>query len=646
MTDVRATCELRILLVEDCVEDELLISRQLRKGDLAFQLARVDRRTDLEVALCGSEWDLVISDHSLPGFSGLEALELVRKHSTHLPFILVSGMIGEATAVEAIRAGANDYLLKQNLIRLVPAVQRAVRESQEIRKNVEATRALEESRQRLFESELQYRTIVEDQREMIIRFDRSGTLTFSNEAYARANNCRVEDLLGKSCFGRIHPDDVDQARRNISAVSAEHPYTQMQMRVIRDDGSIVWREWHGHGIFDEQDELVACQAVGRDITELIEAQHKLRESEQQYRSIVEDQREMIIRFDRNGLITFSNGAYARAGNRQPDELIGQSCYSRIHPDDRETARSIIAAISYDSPNAFMQTRILRDDGTVEWAEWNGRGLFDENLNLLGYQAVGRNITALRMAETRLREKELQLAHLARVSALGEMVAGISHEINQPLATITNFSSAMAMLLHQENLTSEDFDKLNSWTGRILNQTNRISDIIQRLRRFGRPGSQREQFCIVDAVNEALLVTETRTRYDVDQISVNCPSTLSQVHADRIQIEQVLVNLIRNAVDAMDGLEKGQRRISIDAVESGLFIVVTVRDTGPGIPPDSSNSIFESFVTSRKEGMGIGLAISRSIIEAHGGQIRAITDEPCGQLQFTLPVTESGDNSRG
>lgn len=104
MTDLRSSCELRILLVEDCVEDELLISRQLRKGDLAFQLARVDRRTDLEVALSGSEWDLVISDHSLPGFSGLEALELVRKHSTHLPFIRVSGMIGEVTAVEAIRA--------------------------------------------------------------------------------------------------------------------------------------------------------------------------------------------------------------------------------------------------------------------------------------------------------------------------------------------------------------------------------------------------------------------------------------------------------------------------------------------------------------------------------------------------------------
>jgi PAS domain S-box-containing protein len=363
--------ELRILLVEDNPDDERLISRELQKGGLSYRVERVDSREEFRTAL-RDDWDLVISDYNLPGFSGLEALTMLKEQAAEVPFILLSGTVGEITAVESIQAGADDYLLKQNLIRLVPAVKRAIREADERRKAEEVEKELEESRRRLLESELQYRSIVEDQTEMIIRFDRTGIITFANGAYARANGCRPEDLIGKSCFGKIHPEDVNQAKHNIAAVCPENPFTAMQMRVILDDGSIVWREWQGRGIFDSSGQLIACQAVGRDVTALIEAQQKLRESEQRYRSIVEDQREMIVRFDKTGAITFANAAYARAGSCSPDELIGQSCFHRIHPDDQVAARRAIAAISFESPYSFIQLRVIRDDGTIEWGrmEWS------------------------------------------------------------------------------------------------------------------------------------------------------------------------------------------------------------------------------------------------------------------------------------
>jgi two-component system sensor kinase FixL len=273
------------------------------------------------------------------------------------------------------------------------------------------------------------------------------------------------------------------------------------------------------------------------------------------------------------------------------------------------------------------------------AEWNGRGLFDQNGQLLGYQGVGRDITSLRAAEEKLREKEMQLAHLSRVAALGEMVAGISHEINQPLAAIANFSSAMNLLLDRETLDADAIEKMNLWASRISTQTDRINKIIQRLRRFGRPGSVRESFQICDAIREALFVTETRTRFAVDHIFVQVPETLPAVFADRIQIEQVLVNLIRNSCDAMEGMPGGTRRLDIDVTVSEDFVSIQVRDSGSGISADFASHIFDPFVTSRKEGLGIGLAISRSIVEAHGGEIKAITDQQCGLFQFTLPTSE-------
>lgn len=380
----------------------------------------------------------------------------------------------------------------------------------------------------------------------------------------------------------------------------------------------------------------------READEHQQTARRLYESELHYRSIVEDQREMIVRFNPAGLITFCNEAYARAGNRHPQELIGTSVYQRIHPDDVEESIQVIAGITRQNPFAAAEFRVVRDDGQVEWAEWNGRGLFDSDGKLTGYQAVGRNITALRRAEARLREKEQQLAHIARVSELGEMVAGISHEINQPLASIANFSAASRLLLQQPDVPPQNRSKLVDWTERISKQTERISGIIQRLRRFSRPGSQRERFSIAEAIREALLVMESRTRFAADQIQVDVQERLPQVFADRIQIEQVIVNLIRNACDAMSELPKGSRRLQVNASELDGSIVVQVRDSGPGVSPEDSSRIFDAFVTSRSDGVGIGLAISRTIIEAHGGTIRVVTSHSCGLFEFTLPLGDSAD----
>jgi two-component system sensor kinase FixL len=505
--------------------------------------------------------------------------------------------------------------------------------NEELRNEIEER---EQIRQRLHESELRYRSIVEDQREMIIRFTKEGLITFANGAYCRENDISAEELKTWNCFELIHPDDQLRAMKKIERLTIDSDYVTDLMRIRRKDGTEYWADWSARALYDDNRRLLGYQAVGRVVTDLVQTQQRLRESEQRYRNIVEEQQEMVVRCDLEGNISFCNGAYARAIGLNAEQIVGQSCFQFIHPDDAELAQEQIAAMAAGEMQAASQTRMLQHDGEIRWCAWTGHSLLDVNHAPIGFQGVGRDITELRLAQMKLTEKENQLNHLARVSALGEMVAGISHEIKQPLATISNFASAAALVLKGPEQGPEERERLRSWVERISIQIERINAIIRRLRRFSRPNSQRSLIQILDVIDESLLVMENSTRNLVETVTVDSSNDLPLIHADRVQIEQVLVNLIRNACDAMqDSPAPHYLRITAQHIETS--VEVTVEDSGPGIPSDIARQVFESFVTTKSEGVGIGLAISRSIIEAHGGRIFAIPDTSGGRVVFSLPV---------
>ncbi|MEZ6124466.1 MAG: PAS domain S-box protein [Planctomycetaceae bacterium] len=527
----------------------------------------------------------------------------------------------------------------------------------------ERTSDLQHSRER-------YRWLVEGMEDHYIFFSATvdGRFTYVSPSVSHVLGYSPDELIGTSWIrllaGHEQPPTAEHALESARRLLNRHPSSEVLVLAVRhQDGSLRQLEC---ALLPFRNQTVVPETrdcIARDITELyrvrqelqqsrdelehrvVERTAQLKETELQYRSIVEDQNEMIIRFDRTGRITFSNEAFARAQHSSVEEVIGRSCFSRIHPDDQQMARRRLATITDRNPGSISQVRVVDDDGSIIWQEWNGRGIFDADGTFLTFQAVGRDITALKEAELRLQEKEQQLTHLNRVSALGEMVAGISHEINQPLATIANFSSALKLLSTADD-SSEVREKTGYWASRILTQTERITGIIQRLRRFSRPGAQRETFLIGDAIREALLVTEVRTRTAVDDLQVNCPADLPRVHADQIQIEQVLVNLVRNACDSMESLPRGNNRnLTISVERSDPFLKIMVTDSGPGIPEDVAVNLFDPFVTTRQEGMGIGLAISRSIIENHGGTIRADTHADFGCFEFTLPIEQLLDDAQ-
>ncbi|MDV6034641.1 MAG: PAS domain S-box protein [Phycisphaera sp. RhM] len=414
-------------------------------------------------------------------------------------------------------------------------------------------------------------------------------------------------------------------------------------RVFRRESSL--RTSNERLLSAEQDLQRANQSlesrVARRTRELREANQRLHASEVQYRSIVEDQSEYIVRFDADQNVTFVNTAFLRA-----NRIAGQTVSAVLPANVVSRLRQVVANVEEGRQEGRSVVSYDDADGQLRWEQWHCRVLVDQVGNPLGYQVVGNDITDLRDAQNRLSEKELELAHLARVSALGEMVAGISHEINQPLATIANFSSASLLVLDRELGAIGNVERkedIRQWIERIKEQTERINRIVNSLRRFGRPGSNLTAFDIESAVTESLDLCEYRTRTVVKEIVVDIPADLPRAYADRVQVDQVLVNLIRNAVDAMDHPAVVERTLKIVVAADEEMLKVSVIDSGPGIAKGQGDEIFQTFVTTKAQGMGMGLAISRSIIESHQGRLYTVDGADGAWFEFTLPIA-TGDQT--
>ncbi len=259
---------LRVLLLEDAPADAELALVALADAGFECQAEVADGREAFERLFGPERHDLVIADYSLPGYTGLDALELVRRQDALLPFILLSGALGEERAVDALRAGATDFVLKGNLRRLAPAVARALEESRVRRQHLATQQALELSERR-------YRAIVEDQSELIIRMLPDSTVTFVNAAYCRYFGFQPDQIVGRLVLDSMPPENRDALRRNLRHVTPQTP-TYERDSLVRDAAGVErWMHWSARGIFDSRGALAEVQAVGRDVTELRRAMDQL-----------------------------------------------------------------------------------------------------------------------------------------------------------------------------------------------------------------------------------------------------------------------------------------------------------------------------------------------------------------------------------
>ena len=260
----------------------------------------------------------------------------------------------------------------------------------------------------LRESEQRYRNVVEDQTEFICRFLPDGTHVFVNDAYCRYFSKNKDEIIGHHFQPQLLLEDQKRVRALIESLTPDNPVGFIRQRVIFPDKSVRWQHWVDRAIFNEKGDMQEYQSVGRDITDVMNAELAREESEQRYRNIVEDQTEFICRFRPDGTHAFVNEAYCRYFSLEREEIVGRRFRPKIPPEDQECVSRFLASLTPDHPVDTIVHRIIMPDGRICWQRWSDRAIFDPSGNVIEYQSVGRDITETKETDNALRQKTADL----------------------------------------------------------------------------------------------------------------------------------------------------------------------------------------------------------------------------------------------
>jgi PAS domain S-box-containing protein len=387
------------------------------------------------------------------------------------------------------------------------------------------------------------------------------------------------------------------------------------------------------------------QALRVEIAERKQAEEALRASEERFRHMVEGVKDYAIYMvDLDGrIITWNTGAERMKGYSS-EEILGRRLSLFYEPRDVESGKPELGLKEAAATGRFEDEGWrVRKDGSRFWANVIITALNDGAGKLRGFVKVTRDMSERKCAEEALQKLQTELAHVTRVTMMGELAASIAHEINQPLGAIVNNSNVGLRLV---NGTRELPKELREILSDIVHDANRTSDIVARIRALAKKSiPEKTSLQLGDVVADVLMLTQGKLAERRIEVRTELDDDLPQVSGDRVQLQQMLLNLVMNAVEAMSGVQEERRILTIgvqrDELAGRPAIRITVRDLGCGFRPEDSARLFESFYTTKSHGLGLGLWISRSIVEAHGGRLWAtLNDGPGATFSCALPSLRS------
>ncbi|UTW11882.1 ATP-binding protein [Marinobacterium rhizophilum] len=382
---------------------------------------------------------------------------------------------------------------------------------------------------------------------------------------------------------------------------------------------------------------IFCARASAELQRM-QATRNLRLQEQKYRLLVENQQELVAQLDSDGRFKFASPSLCEFFARTEASLMGMPLLDLVQTSDQLHARACWSQLGVPGQHGEFEHRVDTERGE-RWLSWSLKAAMEQGA-LHSVIAVGRDITERREAEENARQVLQDLAHLSRVSSMGEMASAFAHEVNQPLCAILTYSQACLRLLGSE---TTDVAEIRHAMERVAANAELAGDIIQQMRNFLRKGEPDLVMAdIFQVLQDSITLARVELRDDAIEIQLECEQPLPPVRINVTQIEQVILNYLCNARDAMKAAGR-TGKVSIRAHHSApRELQISVLDQGPGIDSQLLDRVFEPFVTSKTMGIGIGLSICKSIVEAHGGRVGGFNHPQGGAcFQLTLPLVGEG-----
>ncbi|MEW6196958.1 MAG: PAS domain S-box protein [Bacteroidota bacterium] len=625
---------LKILLLEDSDLDAELLQHILSEEGIECSITRAANQKEFFSAINQFEFDVILSDNTLPDYDGLSALKYAREHKPHIPFIFVSGTIGEERAVEALRHGARDYVLKQHINKLVPALQRVTHESKIEQAKIRAEKELRASEEK-------YRRLVNEVNDGFYITDQHGNITFANAALAKMLGYgRVEDLIGHNFLEFIPGEKANQfARQYKSHLEMAKPPDNFEVEVLRIDGLTAYLDMKPVLII-EQGKVFGTRGVIRNITERKRAEIEIISQKNRFEQLFNNSPIATALLDIQDKVLLINEAFTILFGYFIEEIRGKNINDLLVPIDRRNEAQSFSNETHLGHQVNKESYRKKKDGTLAFVQIIGVPVII-NDKTAGIYGMYVDLSVRKKAEEELLKAKIQSEEMNRLKSC--FLSNMSHELRTPLISVLGF----AELLQQE---VKDPDHLE-WVGHIFEGGLRLQNTLNTILEFSRleteSASVKTEICkLADQIEKQLKTFQNAARIK--------NLYLRSLFVDRDIKANINIDLFNKALfhvvsNAIKFTKRGGVTISLDIerLNDRLFAVIKVSDTGIGIAENKIKSLFTEFrqisegMNRDYEGVGLGLALTKRIVGLLNGNIEVKSEIGAGsEFSIYLPAIPS------